>query len=176
MPLVTVAVPVGADGCVDGRVMRPKVRSDASKCPSWAQELVIGAIVADRLAANSILLVIEREGCVDVRIRVQVIQRRVVRGEVSRPLVVPADTEHDVHESEGLGAAVVRLGFEVLGGSQEPVETDNDEVNGGSVGLAFQRMVGIQGFVECPDDGDVDRVGSFRRVIFVAQGFEERSE
>ena len=80
-------------------------------------------------------------------------------------------------EVEGLGASVgVRGVVEVFGWAQQPEEGDDDEVDGGAVECAFDGMVGVQGIDEALEDGDVGRVGSFGRFIFISEGLDKSSE
>lgn len=143
--------------------------------------------MADLLAPDRILLVVEHECCPQDAAQVQVIQRRVNGSNFAGCCV-----EGDVAESEGLGAAlagftevVSQVGLaalalaralEVFGGPEEPEEADDGEVNGVLAAAAGDRVVGVQGDMEVVDDGDVRRMGSFGGVVVICQGFEERSQ
>ena len=86
------------------------------------------------------------------------------------------DGKGDVAEVEGLGASFGRGRVEVLSGSQEPEEGDNDEVDGVGIEHAIDWVVEVQGIHEGLQDGDVGWVGAGGRFIFVSEGFEESSE
>jgi hypothetical protein len=66
--------------------------------------------------------------------------------------------------------------MEVLGGAEEPVEGDDDEVDNVLVEAAFFRVVEVKGVQEGSQDGDVCRVGSSGGVILVPEALEESSE
>ena len=59
---------------------------------------------------------------------------------------------------------------------QEPVAANNDEVKDVSIEGAVDVVLKIKGLLDTLEDRDADRVDSGRRVIFVAEGLEERSE
>lgn len=83
----------------------------------------------------------------------------------------------DVVETEGLRATFLRgRAVEIFGGAEEPVEADDAEVDDVGVEAPKGVMVDIKGLVEASEDGEVDRVGSGGRPIFVAEAFEEISE
>ena len=90
--------------------------------------------------------------------------------------VRPVDTEHSVHEPEGLGSGSFLFRLEVLTGPEEPEEGDDDEVDGSPIGLAVDLVLGVEDIVEGLDDGDVHRVGPSCWVVFVSHGFEKSSE
>ena len=101
--------------------------------------------MTDSLAFGSILLVGKRESSIlDARDATCVIQRcfgcRVVDA---------VDGERDVLEEERLATSFFRC-FEVLSGSEEPVEGNDDEVKGVLVKHAFFRMLEIERFGNGP--------------------------
>ena len=63
--------------------------------------------------------------------------------------------------------------FEVLSWAQEPVEGDDDEVEGVLVEHSFLHMVKVEGFGHGSEDGDVGWVGSGLGVVFFSQRLEE---
>ncbi len=70
------------------------------------------------------------------------------------------DGEVDVPKAESLGPGLFTGGFEVFSRSEEPVVSDDDDVDCVVVEASVDFMVNIQGFKEALDDGDVDRVDS----------------
>lgn len=86
------------------------------------------------------------------------------------------DGEMDVTEAEGLTACFGGSGVEVLRRAEEPVEGDDDELDGVEFPNAVLLVGGIEGCEQHPDDGDVDRVGSRVRVGFLFDGSQVSSE
>lgn len=64
----------------------------------------------------------------------------------------------------------------VLGGSEEPVESNNGEVADVPVGSAGGWVVCPEDCPHVTEDGDVDWVGALGRVFVVAEPLEERRE
>ena len=62
---------------------------------------------------------------------------------------------------------------EVFGWSKQPVEGDNDEVDGVTVGSSPFWVFEVQGVEHSTDNGEVDWVGSAWGRVFSAQSFEE---
>ena len=124
--------------------------------------------MTDSLAFGSILLVGKRESSIlDVRDATCVIQRCFGCG-----VVDAVDGERDVLEEERLTASFFWC-FEVLSRAQEPVEGNNDEVEGVLVEHSFFRMIEVKGFRHGSEDGDVGWVGSGLGVVFFSQCSEE---
>jgi hypothetical protein len=71
-----------------------------------------------------------------------------------------ANMEVDVLEAKGGGAGLTSTG-KVLCWSEEPEEPDNAEV---------QEEARVTNVGEVEEDGDVDRVGTCGRVVFVVKG------
>ena len=110
--------------------------------------------MADLLATDCILLVIERKRSFRHGVDVQVIQRGVRGG-----IQAASNGERNVTEAEGLRAAFA-TGVEVFGGSEEPEEANDAEINGMLVGLTSGWVVGVKDVVEVFNDGDVGGVGA----------------
>ena len=68
---------------------------------------------------------------------------------------------------------LIRLILFPTGWSQEPVEGDDDEVEGVLVEDSFFRVVEVDGFWDSWEDGDVGRVGFGLGVVFVSERLEE---
>ena len=83
------------------------------------------------------------------------------------------NSEIDVPEFEGLGVSFRGGRLSVLGWRQEPVESDDDEVNDMSVEGSFDRMVLVKDFGQLSDDGGVDWVGPCGGGVVVFHGFPE---
>ena len=117
-------------------------------------------------AFNCILLV--REGkrrAFDSEDRSLVIQRCVV-GVVE----VTADGQGDVAEEEGRGSGGAVCRLEVFGGSEEPEEGHDHEVEDVCVEGAVAAVAELHGFTAAFEDGEVGGVGAEGRLVFVAQG------
>jgi hypothetical protein len=124
--------------------------------------------VADLFAADGILLVVECQSSSSDTMG-QVIQR-VVGGKVA----VGSYEEGDVLEAEGFGTGLACSG-QVFSGVEEPEEADDAEVDkvGGDGGV----WVGDgEGNREVLDDGEICRVGSLGRIVFIGKGFEETNK
>ena len=126
--------------------------------------------MADLFAAHCILLVIELQGGEFDGCDVLVIQRCSGTG-------VDGAGQGDVSgaEGEGLGAGFGRWGVEVLRRTQEPPESNDDQIDDNLVEGTLDGVLGVEDR-EPAEDGDVDWVGSRGRVVFVGHGFEESSE
>ena len=128
--------------------------------------------MADLFTTHGILLVEElqgREG--DSREDVLVIQRRgggVMDGAING--------EVDVFEEEGLRPCFLGGGEQAFGGSEQPEEGDNDEVNDVTVEGSQFSIVEVKGGVETADDGDGDWVDSTGWVVPVSHCFGKSSE
>ena len=107
-----------------GRGMSHVSDCDAEESFRRTEERVGRCSVADGFASDRVLLVIEFQGCRGDMLGHQVIQRGT-RGVVDFPI----EDEDDVFESEGLGAGLGILGVEVFAWSEEPEETDDEEVD-----------------------------------------------
>ena len=79
-------------------------------------------------------------------------------------------------ELEGLGVSFGGGRVSALGGSQEPEEGDDDEVDDVGVEGSMLRVVEVEGVNEPSQDGDVGWAGSACGVVVALEGFEERSE
>ena len=77
---------------------------------------------------------------------------------------------------EGGSASRVPRAFEVLAWTEEPEETNDDEVDGVLVEWTVSDVVEVGALDEVTEDGDVDRVGPSGRAVFIPEGFEKRSE
>lgn len=179
--------PVGVDWGVRSASVEADVVTKSCQGLDRAQAWVRGGQVADLLAPDRILLVVERESCPQDAAQVQVIQRRVNGSNFGGCCV-----EGDVAKSEGLRAAltgfaevVFQVGWaalalasasEVFGGPEEPEEADDGEVDSVLAAAACGGVAGVQGDMEVFNDGDVCRMGSFGGVVVICQGFEERSQ
>ena len=120
-----------------------EVEDEAAQGTAWAEEGVTGGAVPDLFAADGVLLVGKREGCVrDVR-NVFVITRAGGGGDES-----VADGEGDVLEAEGLGVPSRGRRLEVLGGAHEPEEGDDGEVTDGPIGGTVVGVGEVEGVVE----------------------------
>ena len=84
--------------------------------------------------------------------------------------------EVDVLEFEGLRFRIFVGRLAALSRSKEPEESDDDEVDDMGVEAPIGWVVGVESVGEGSDDGDVDRVGTCLRVVFLSQGIEEISE
>jgi hypothetical protein len=84
--------------------------------------------------------------------------------------------EMDVSQLESLGAGVGTGGLRVFGRPEEPVEGDDNEVEEMSVEGPVDGISGVEDVEGGADDGEVDRVSSFRRVIVALHGVEESFE
>ena len=108
-----------------------------------------------------------RGDCLDIH----VIQRRV-RGGVK----FVADVEGDVAEAESLRAAFLVGGVGVLCWPQEPVESNDAEVDDMLVGVSCIRVLGVELGDHATDDGDIGGVGALGGVIRALEAAEERSQ
>ena len=70
----------------------------------------------------------------------------------------------------------MEAGVEVFGGSQEPPEGHDDEVNDMGVEDPVFGVGSVESFRERSEDGDVGGVGSGAGIVVVFHGLEERSE
>ena len=86
------------------------------------------------------------------------------------------DDEVDVPELERLGAGFGSGGVGVFGWSEQPEETNDDEVAGDGVEDTPLGVVAVEGVVETAEDGDVDRVGSVFGRVFALESPEEIQE
>ena len=146
------------------------MESKATSGLARAEERIVSGGMTDFLAPHAVLLVGELQSRVRDLEDVLVIQRR---GRSRVDLAV--DVEMEVHEAEGLRATVFE-GVCVLGGSEQPEEGHDTEVDDMAVGLAPLGVFSVEGIKEGEDDGGVDRVGAAGWVIFVAEALDERSE
>ena len=144
--------------------------SQPKECSAWAEAAVIGTVVRDLFAADCILLVSEGQRRCRDRIFIHVIQRGV-RGVVG----FTVDSEGDVAEAKRRGPRFTG-GEEVFRGAKEPVEGRHDEVDGSTVGLSVDGVLGVQDVVEVLDDGDIGGVGPGRRIVFFFDSSEEIRE
>ena len=126
-------------------------------------------LVANTFAADSILLVSKlQRGGLEAGGN---FQRCCVASEH-----LAVDGKVEVLELEGLGACFWRRRLEVFGGAEEPVETNDGEVDYVLLEGALFRGVDREGVAHALEDGEADRVGASGRVGAVGNGFEERSE
>ncbi len=101
--------------------------------------------------------------------------QRCARGRVD----FATNGEVNVFVAERRGARLFMLiggGFGVLARSQEPEEGHDGKVQHMAVCDSIFRVVEVKCFEEGTKDGDVDRLDSAGRLIFVAEAFEERSQ
>ena len=120
------------------------------------------------LAADSILLVRKGERCVRDAGNDPFIIQRCCRGVKD----FAVDRKVDVTESKGLRAGFRSGSLKVFCWSEEPVESDNDEVDSVGVEAPVFRMLGVESIGEAAEDSDVGWVGTRGRVVFVAQPLE----
>ena len=169
--LIRVRVEVVVDRAVGGGVHSAQAEGEASESLARTEEPIVGGFVTDLFALNGILLVIELQGGELYGGDIRVIQR-CVEGIVDGPV----EGEMDVLELEGLGASFRRGRVQVLGGSEEPPDSDEDEIDEVGVEDAILFVLGVEGFGQSSQDGDVGRVGPAARVVFVFHGLEESRE
>lgn len=81
--------------------------------------------------------------------------------------------EDNVLVAEGLGSGRAFRIFKVFGWTGELEEGNNDEVDDSSVEGSVDLVLQVESFEEVTDDGDVAGVGSGRRLVGVAAGFDE---
>ena len=87
---------------------------------------------------------------------------------------VAINFEADVMEEKSLQLRGRFIGDEeAFGGTKEPEEGGNDEIDGGPVDLTFIGMVGVKGGVETTDDGHIGGVGMGGWVILVMEALEK---
>jgi hypothetical protein len=79
----------------------------------------------------------------------------------------------DVFEEEGLGAGVWSVCESVFRGPEEKVVTDCGEIEDVAVESSQDWVFEIEGIEHSPDEGDVGRVGSCSRVVFIRECGEE---
>ena len=84
--------------------------------------------------------------------------------------------EMDAFEAEGGGAAARVAPLTILTGTKQPEVGDDDEVDDVLVGLAPDRMRGVEAVDQGLDEEDVGRVGSGLGIVLIAEGLEERVE
>ena len=84
--------------------------------------------------------------------------------------------EMDAFEAEGGGAAARVASLATLAGRKQPEVGDNDEVDDVQVGLAPDRVSGVEAVDEGFDKKKVGRVGSSLGVVLIAECLEERVE
>jgi hypothetical protein len=123
------------------------------------------------LATYAVLLVSEGESSSGDCLDIHVIQRRV-RGGVK----FIADVEGDVAEAESLGAAFLVAVVGVFGRAEEPVESNDAEIDDVLVGVAINRVLGVKFFDHTADDRDVGWVGALDRVVRASESVEESRE
>ena len=144
----------------------------ASEGLARAVKRVRVGFVANTFAADSILLVSElQRGVAEAGGDNGVIQRCCVAG-----VHLAVDGKVCVLELEGLRARFRCGGFEVFGWTEEPVETDDGQVDDvGFHGSVFG-VVDVEAGAHALEDGKADGVGARGWVVFVGHSLEERSE
>ena len=172
VPGIEVRVVVAEDRCIRGCIMLMEVPGKAEESLAWAEERIGSGGVAHRFPTDRVLLVTEAQSGLGQPLQAgRVIQRRV-GGTVD----LAVNGKVDVTEAEGLGASSRSGGVEVLGGTQEPEEGDDDEVNGVCVEPPIHAMGGVEDRLELLDDGDVARVDTRGWGVLPAEATEESSE
>jgi hypothetical protein len=166
-----VAGEVGADRGVARSVDGAEATGEASEGLAGAEARIVGGLVADLFAPDTILLVSERQNSAFDEFVRHFIQRRVRGAEL-----FSVGSEADIAQAEGLGARGRGAAVGAFGGTWEPEEGDDDEVDGDAVDRAFGGVSGVEGIVEGADDDGVDRVAAGGWVVLVAHGFEEIRE
>ena len=128
-----------------GRSIGPlEALGDPAESFDWAEERMGVGTVAHLFPADSILLVSEGQRGHGDGVESFVVIQRSCRAGVGAAM----DGEGDVAEEEGLGPGIRIGGFQVLGGPEEPVEGDNDEVDGVSVEGSIGRVVEVEDLEE----------------------------
>ena len=129
VPAAVDRVVVTMDGSIRRSVGSLKALGNAAQGFDRTEEGIRVGAVADLFTVDSILLVSEgQRGHGDGVESFVVIQRSCWTG-VGKAI----DGESDVTEEEGLRPGIWIGGFQVLSWAEEPVEGDNDEVDGVSV-------------------------------------------
>ena len=163
-----VCVEVVMDGSRSGSAMSLQVQGKAPQCFDRAKERVVVGGVAYLFAFDCVLLVGKFQGSVGDALDVCFIQRSS-RGGVD----MAVNREVDVPELKGLGSSFRCGRLSVFGRPQEPVESNDDEVNDMSVEGSLDRMVLVKDFGQLSDDGGVDWVGPCGGGVVVFHGFPE---
>ena len=146
--------------------------SDSSQGFGRTIEGVVVGGVSDELAPDCVLLVGEGEESVGDTLNHLCVMQRRNGGEVR----LSVDGEVDVLEFERLGASGDFGGEGIFGGSEEPVEGDDDQVYDVGVEHTPGGVGGVEGSPQGSDDSEICGVGSSGWVVFVSQGFEKRRE
>ena len=141
-----------------------EMKDKAGKCLGGAQVWVGSRGVANSLAANAILLVVEfqdaaRDG-VDVRV-IQRSARAVVRAAI--------EFQGDMLEAEGLRVGLLASGVEIFARAEEPEEADDEEVDEVALSGSEDAVGSVEDPGELAKDVNGDRVGSGRRGVFLSE-------
>ena len=165
-----VSVVVSGDGRVGCSVSALEPQRDAGESFRGAEERVAVGSMANSFPTHGVLLVREGECSVANSVDDLFIQRRLVSGKG-----FTVDSESDVAEAEGLGAAFASV-VEVLGRPKQPVEGHDDEVEDMAVDFAVDRMLEVEYLANLSDDGQVRGVGASGGVVFVSELLEVSCE
>jgi hypothetical protein len=134
-----VAGEVGADRGVARSVDGAEATGEASEGLAGAEARIVGGLVADLFAPDTILLVGERQNSAFDEFVRHFIQRRVRGAEL-----FSVGSEVDIAQAEGLGARGRRAAVGVFGGTKKPEEGDDDEVDGDAIDRAFGGVIGVE--------------------------------
>ena len=140
VPLAALSVVVAEERSISRRVGELEAAGDATEGFDGTEEGVGVGAMTHLFTTDSILLVREgQEGQGDGLDGLIVMQRHC-----RRRMLAPVDGEGDILEEEGLGPGVWIGGLQVLGRTEEPVEGNDDEIDGVAVEETKGRVVEVE--------------------------------
>ena len=145
--------------------------TDAPQGLSRTVEGVTGSSVPHLFPTDSVLLVTESQDSVGDTMNVVL----VIQGRRGATMDAAIDGEVDVLEVEWSGSSVLLSGGAIFTGSKEEEEGHNREVHDVGIEGSPGRVESVERFEETLEDGEVARVGTGGRIVFIGQGFEESS-